>query len=261
MPVIRMQGVVARLDVASALLACVMVVAALVIIWVARLTIGQDVYVSMLGAQGMPTAQWFQVALVLVSLGGGLVAFAARGIRVPVRVLRAWRPAVSLGLAAGFFMLSSQVTCTPGCPVPYGPLFTWPDFVHTTSAVLAFGFACWGMLQLAFAPGRRMLGALSACSAVAVALVAAAGGILSLANWQIGLGSRLEFVATTIAIAWLVSLSVTLVLPPAPRVWWRPRMRQYRRPWPEPSRALSPAASSATAPQQPAGEPDPWAPR
>ena len=46
------------------------VVAALVIIWAARLTIPRDLYVSELGAAGMPTARAFQVALVLIVIGG-----------------------------------------------------------------------------------------------------------------------------------------------------------------------------------------------
>ena len=219
-----------RLDLAAAWSACLLVLVALVIIWVARLSIGRDVYISVMGAPGMPTATWFQVALVLVAVSGGLVAFAARGIRVSPPILRLWRPAVSLACAGGFFLIASQVTCTPGCPLPYGPLFTWPDFTHTTSAVLAFALACWAMLQLSFAPGQRVMAAFSLGCGIAVALVAATGGIMSLAGWEIGLGSRFEFAAATIAIAWLVSLGVTIAMPRPPRLAWRPGRRPLRHP-------------------------------
>lgn len=204
----RSQAVVfiRRLDFVAAVVACTVMLAALAIIWVARLSLGRDVYVSVMGADSMPTAEWFKVALVLVSIGGGLTAYTTRGIQVAPWALRWWRPSISLGLAGGFFLLASQVTCTPGCPVPYGPQFTWPDFIHTTAAVLAFAFACWAMAQLSFAPGRRAMAALSLGSGVAVALIAGAGGIMSLARWETDLGSRFEFAATTIAILWLISV-------------------------------------------------------
>lgn len=244
---------VRRVDVALALIACVLVVGALVIIWAARFSIGRDVYVSVMGADGMPTEGWFQVALVLVSVGGALVAFTVRGIRIARPILRLWRPAMSLGWASGFFLLASQVTCTPGCPLPYGPLFTWPDFIHTTSAVLAFAFACWAMLQLTFAPGRRMLAVLSLSCGLAVALIAATGGIMSLVGWETGMGSRFEFAATTIAIGWLVSLGVTVAMPNAPLTASRPHVQPSHRPWPAVRRERIPVSSDSTARRRSAG--------
>ena len=239
----------------AALVGCVMVLVALIIIWAARLIIGRDVYVSVMGATGMPTAGWFQFALVLVALGGGLIAFASRSIRVSQPVLRWWRPAVSLGLASAFFFVSSQVTCTPGCPLPYGPKFTWPDFTHTTSAILAFTFACWAMLQLTRVSGRRIIAALSLCCGIAVALIAGAGGLMSLANWQVGLGSRFEFAAATIAVLWLVSLGWVIATPNLPLPAWRPGMAPFRRRVPAAPSASSHAVSDATAsrPQADAG--------
>ena len=250
-----------RLESATALLACLLVLVALTIIWGARLSIGRDVYVSVLGAPGMPTAAWFQAALVLVSSGGALVAFSVRGIRVTPPILRVWRPAVSLGWASGFFLIASQVTCTPGCPLPYGPLFTWPDFVHTTSAVVAFAFACWAMLQLTFAPGRHLIAGLSLFSGIAVAIIAATGGIMSLVGWERGIGSRFEFAATTLAIAWLVSLGLAVAVPRSPRPGWLRRRLPSRRPEPAPRPASSLGASGATAEQQTVDGPGLSAPR
>lgn len=227
-----------RLDRAAAGVACLLVTVALGIIWIARVSIGRDVYVSVMGATGMPTADWFRSALMLVAAGGGLAAFVTRAIRVSPPIVRLWPPAVSLACASGLFLLASQVTCTPGCPIPYGPSFTWPDFTHTTSAVLAFAFACWAMLQLTFAADHRLMSRLSLCCGVAVAVIAATGGIMSLAGWDHEVGSRFEFIATTIAIGWLISLALVSAVPPPPPPAWRRGTR--------PSRRLAPALRSVS---------------
>jgi hypothetical protein len=238
------------LDAFAAVVACLCGLAGLSIIWAARLSIGRDVYVSVLGATGMPTAAWFQTALVLLSAAGVLIAFAARGIRVSSPVLRWWRPSASLVFASVFFFAASQVTCTPGCPLPYGPDFTWPDFTHTTSAILAFTFACWAMLQLTQAPGRRLMAALSLCCGIAVAIVAGAGGLMSLANWEVGLGSRFELAATTIAILWLVSLGAVIAVPTSPLPGSRAGMVPFRRRVPAPRPGSSRGGRGATAPRR-----------
>lgn len=195
-----------RVELLCAITGSIAVGLALAIIWVARVSVRRDVYVSELGAVGEPTARWFQAALLLVVFGGCLVAFAARDIRSAAPLLRAWTPAVSLWVACAFFLIASQVTCTARCPLPVGPTFTWQDFTHTTVAVLAFSAACWAMLQVSFRSGNRMLARASLAAGLAVAVVAGAGGILSLARFQAGFGSRLELVATTIAIGWLILL-------------------------------------------------------
>jgi hypothetical protein len=194
----------------ATIFACLCVVVALVIIWVARVSVGRDVYVSELGADGMPTAKWFEAALLLIVLGAAIIAFTARRLRSRLRVLRAWTPAISLWVASGCFLVASQVTCSYGCPVPYGPSFTWQDFIHTTLAVLAFAAACWGMAQIAFARGHRAIAIMSLTAAIVVAVVAGAGGLLSLFQFQVGFGSRLELVATTVAVAWLAVLGASL---------------------------------------------------
>ena len=200
------------LDVAAAIAGCACVLAALAIIWIARLTVTRDVYVSELGAQGEPTAHAFQVALLLIVAGGSLIAFAGRAVRSRLRLLGAWTPAVSLWIASGFFLVASQVTCTSGCPVPYGPRFTWQDLTHIVCAVIAFVAACWAMLQTSFAQGHKVLARLSLASSILVAVLAGTGGLLSLFRFQQGFGSRLEFIATTIAIAWLVVFGVLIAV-------------------------------------------------
>ncbi|WP_213815621.1 DUF998 domain-containing protein [Glaciihabitans sp. dw_435] len=169
----------------------------------ARLSVSRDLYVSELGATGQPTAKQFEIALLLIVVGGSLIAFAGRDIRSRLPVLRVWTPAISLWIASGFFLVASQVTCTSGCPVPYGPSFTWQDLTHITCAVIAFGAAVWAMLQASFARDHRALAIFSRASGAAVAVIAGAGGILSLIGVATGFGSRLEFVATTVAIGWV----------------------------------------------------------
>ncbi|MBK4349093.1 DUF998 domain-containing protein [Lacisediminihabitans changchengi] len=208
-------------ELAATVLGILAVVAALLTIWRARLSIDHDVYVSELGAPDLPTAGDFRVALLLIVVGAALIAFAARSLRSRGRLLTAWIPAVSLWAAAGGFLVASQVTCTAGCPVPYGPDFTWQDFIHTTVAVLAFAAACWGMLQIAFVRGHRGLAIMSLVSAVLVAVVAGAGGILSLLNFQVGLGSRFELVATSIGLLWIALLGGALGARRARELWAR----------------------------------------
>jgi hypothetical protein len=184
---------------------------ALVLLWVARAGIPYDLYVSELGAPGMPTARVFQAVLVLIAGGAALLAGAGRNIRSRARIFRWWPPSLSLVLAGAFFFVDSQVSCTPGCPVPVGPTFTLEDFVHTFSAVLAFAFASWAIMQCAFAIGHPALARISAAAAIAVAAASTAGGLMSLFQFEAVWGSRLEWTATTIGLAWVVVFGVSLV--------------------------------------------------
>jgi hypothetical protein len=190
-------------DAAAALVGSLLVIGALTLIWGARLSIERALYVSEMGATGEPTAAVFKVALLLVVAGGSLIAFASRGVRSSVRILSAWTPAVSLWVACGFFLVAAQVTCTAGCPVPYGSSFTWQDFTHISCAVVAFAASAWAMLQVSFVGGQRGLELFSRVSGVSVAIIAATGGILSLIGFATDFGSQLELVATTVAIGWV----------------------------------------------------------
>lgn len=197
-----------RRDAVMALVGASLVLASLVIIWAARLTVPRELYVSELGADGEPTALAFEAALLLLVAGGVLIAWAVRDLRSRTPGLRAGRPAASLVVACAGFLVASQVPCTAGCPLPVGPTFTAQDFVHTLSAVVAFAAAAWAMLQVAFAPGHRLLSRLSLSAAVSVAVVAGVGGLLSLLQWNDRFGSHLELVATSIGIGWLMVFGV-----------------------------------------------------
>lgn len=198
-----------KLESGGAALGSGLVIFGLVIVWAARISLNRDAYVSEMGAAIEPTAKWFQLALLLIGIGGALIAVAARAIRSRLWLLALWTPAVSLWIAGGLFVVDSQITCTRGCPLPYGASFTWQDLIHTVAAVLAFAAACIAMLQIGFAVGHRGLARFSLLAALLVALIAGAGGILSLLRMHAGFGSRLELLATTVAIAWLATLGFT----------------------------------------------------
>lgn len=200
-----------RRDALLGALGCVLVTAALTVIWLARLDVlgrfpARPIYVSELGAQGEPTAGWFMAAMLALVAGGSLIAWSAREVRAEVRVLALWTPSVSLWVSSGFFLVASQVTCTPGCPLPYGPTFVLQDFLHTLAAVLAFAAACWAMLQAAFARRHRAIAAISATCAILVGGIAATGGLFSLFRFRTDIGAWLEIVATSIAVGWVVLL-------------------------------------------------------
>jgi putative copper export protein len=93
-----------------------------------------------------------------------------------------------------------------------GPGFTWQDLVHTSAAVIGFAGASWVMLQVASDARLKRLARFSLVAALAVALIAATGGILSLLQFGTEVGGLLELVATTVALTWLVGLSLFLAI-------------------------------------------------
>lgn len=199
------------LDRTAAAAGTLLVLASLAIIWVARSTVARDLYVSELGAEGEPTAAWFERALLLLVAGGLLIAWAGRRIRSRAPVLRWWPPSLSLAAASGLFLVASQVTCTSGCPVPrFGPGLSWQDLGHVSAATLAFALAAWTMLQCAFAVGHPAIRRFSMVAAVGVAVISATGGLMSVFDFYASVGSRFEFVATTLGIAWVAVYGVAL---------------------------------------------------
>ena len=187
------------------------VLASLAIIWMLRVDVPREVYVSELGADGEPTAAAFEQALLLLVAGGLAIAGAGRRIRSRASVLRWWRPSVSHAIASLLFLVASQVPCTSGCPVPrFGPDLSWQDLGHVSAAALAFAFAAWAMLQCAFAVGHAVIRRFSFVAAISVAVIAATGGLMSVFDFYAWFGSRLEFVATTLGIAWVAVYGVAL---------------------------------------------------
>ena len=218
-----------RARAAGLVAAAVLAGTGLVLIWVARLSATRFLYVSELGATGEPTAELFRWAMTAVAVGAAITALAipSGALRPRGRILQALPPAVVLLAAAAAFGVASQVTCTRYCPLPVGDAFTWQDLVHTTCAVIGFAGASWVMLQVASDRRMRRLARFSLGCALAVAVIAAAGGILSLLRFGTQVGGVLELVATTVALAWLVGLSALLALETArgPRATQTPTPR------------------------------------
>ena len=197
-------------------LGTVCVLGGLTIIWAARLTYAYPVYVSELGAQGAPTAVPFELALLLIAAGGFSIAVASGHIRSSLRWLDRWAPAASLGFAALCFVLASQITCTSYCPVPLvDPRSTVQDLVHTVSAVLGFGAACFAMLQVAFSARVPRVARFSLISCGAVAMITIVGGLLAIVHIATDVGAWLELIGTTVAIAWIAVYSIALSRVPA----------------------------------------------
>jgi heme A synthase len=209
-------------DVVASLLGAALVATALVLILIARVEYGgTSVYVSELGATGVPTARMFEIALLLIVAGGSLVAFAGKDIRSRLRLLALWMPAVSIWISCGFFLVASQVTCRYECPLPTLSPFDAQDFTHISCAVLAFLFACWAMLQTSFAHDHKVLRRFSLAMAIAVGVISGVGGILSLAQFDTDIGANAELTATTLAIAWVVIYGIVIAAG---------RIRSQRRP-------------------------------
>ena len=191
-------------------LACVLALTGLGLIWAARLSADRFLYVSELGAVGEPTAEVFRWALMTVAVAAALVALCAPRLAPRIRWLAAVPPALVLAGAALAFAVASQVTCTAYCPLPVGPAFTWQDLIHTVCAVLGFAGAALVMLQAAADDRLRGLARFSLVAAIAVAVIAGAGGLLSLLRFATQLGGILELIATSIALLWLSGLAAFL---------------------------------------------------
>jgi hypothetical protein len=193
-----------------------LVLIGLIVLLIARSTLTRAVYVSEMGAAGMPTSTAFSVGLLLIAAGGALVAGGSRGVRSRWRWLSRWLPATSILVASICFAFASQVTCTSGCPLPVGATFSWQDLLHTTAAVLGFAAACVAMLQVASAEGQPVVARFSLIAGVLVAVIAGVGAIFSLTRTLLWLGGNLEFIATAIAILWLAGYGLTLSVVSAP---------------------------------------------
>jgi hypothetical protein len=226
------------------------------LIWAARIVAARFVYVSELGATGEPTAEVFRWGLVLIAAAALIVAICAPRLRPRVRWLAVVPPAAVLAGSALAFGVASQITCTVGCPLPVGSAFTWQDLIHTTCAVLGFAGAAFVMLQVAADRTFRALARFSLISAIAVAVIAGVGGLLSLLRFGTQVGGVLELVATTVALLWLVGLAAFLAVAvrrDAPERTPEPGRTLERTPLPasalaqsQPSQAATPARVAAT---------------
>ncbi|WP_405219766.1 DUF998 domain-containing protein [Agrococcus sp. Ld7] len=202
-------------DALLAVLATGCIVAGAVVIGHARAAAGRFLYISELGALTMPTAASFQVGFVLVIAGILVVAVVLRDVRTRLPLLRRWAPAAALVTAGGCFLVAAAVPCSMGCPSLLSDGAQWRDWVHIAAAVLGFAAGCVAMLQFA-AAGDRWVARLSIVDGLAVATIAATGGIISLARGNTDIGSTLEYIAAGIGLVWLLAMGVVHALPQRP---------------------------------------------
>jgi len=201
-------------DAVVAALAIASLVAGAVVIGVARVQLGIYLYISELGAQSMPTAGLFQAGFVLVVTGILLVGVVVRDVRTRLPLLRRWAPAASLVTAGGLFLVAAAVPCSLGCPSLLTSEAQWRDWVHIVAAVLAFVAGCVAMLQFATA-SDRWVARLSAAGGLGVGVIAATGGIISLARGNTDVGSTLEYIAAGLGVVWMLAMVVVHAAPRA----------------------------------------------
>lgn len=185
-------------------------VTALLIIWSCRAALEGDLYVSAMGAPGMPTAPWFNLALLLVAAAAVMVSSAIPDERSAVRVLSLWGLGATLLVSGAMFAFASVVTCSPGCPVPFSASSTVQDLLHVSAAVLGFAGAVFAMMQVWASTASAVRRAASGAAVLFVGAAALAGAFASLAGWAGGAGGWFEFAATTAALAWLAGLGFSL---------------------------------------------------
>ncbi len=184
----------------------------LVLVWTARLSLGRNAYVSELGADGELTASQFRLALILVAIAGLCVfvsALRCNAQECNARGCGAEGIAWCIITASACFALAATVPCTKGCPFPVGERFSLQDLVHTSVAVAGFALAAIAMLLAWWINRSNSIGCVSLVASISVAVVAGAGGILSLARMGTDFGSWCELIATSMALAWLAYYGVS----------------------------------------------------
>ncbi len=197
-------------DVVVGFLAVLALLLAGVIIVVQRTRYDRFLYVSELGAQGSRSEEMFRWAFVSAVMGIALLSWILRDVQPRGLLLSLWRPALTLAVSAGCFLVASQVTCSRGCPMPFTSAAEPRDGVHIIAAVLGFAAGALAMLQLA-TTADRLMRRISVVSGLLVATIAGTGGLLSLARVNTEVGSSLEFLATGIGLAWLITITVVHV--------------------------------------------------
>lgn len=196
------------------LVGAALLAAGVTIIWLSRLASHTDVYLSEMGASDAPAPLLFNSALLMIALGGALVALGRVGIWSRVRWLAAWSISATLLFACFSIAIASRVTCSPGCPVPFTSGSSAADFVHTLFATLGFAAVGFAIIQAAYARALRPLFAVSIASGVLIILASGLGGLLSIFRFHADLGGWLELAAATVALLWVIVFALVKVAVP-----------------------------------------------
>lgn len=184
--------------------------AGLILIWCCRSVLEGNIYVSAMGAAGMATAPWFNLALLLVAAAAILVATAVPPRRPRHRLLALWSLGTTLIATGALFAFAATVPCSDGCPVPFTPTSTLQDLLHVVAAVLGFAGAVTAVLQVWSSATSVLSRIVSGATMISVAATALAGALASLTGWGSGAGGWFEFAATTIALLWIVGYGLAL---------------------------------------------------
>lgn len=182
----------------------------LIIIWCCRLALSGNIYVSAMGAAGMVTAPWFNLALILVAAAAILVSTAVPHARPRHRILARCSLGATLMATGALFAFTAAVPCSYGCPIPFTPTSTLQDLLHVAAAVLGFGGAVTAVLQAWSSAVSPVARTLSALTMITVSMTAIVGGLASLTGWGSGAGGWFEFAATTIALLWIAGYGLAL---------------------------------------------------
>lgn len=184
-------------------LAVLAAIASMVCIWWARILTPSVAYVSEMGAPGMPHAALLNFSLMLLAVASFLLERALG--KQPGTIVTTTHAVGALLLVSGLmFAIASTVTCTMGCPAPFTPKSTVQDLLHIAAATTGFVTALLAMIVVARISPQPALRAFSVIALLAVAGTAATGAMLSVLQLDTHLGGWMEFLATTVAIAWFV---------------------------------------------------------
>jgi hypothetical protein len=166
-------------------------------------------YVSENGVPGSPHATVYRIGVLGVAVTAALLAIALRRSQVLV--------ALPLAVAAPAIMMSAEVTCTPGCPLPPHAPTTAADLIHAIASFLGVGLFALAMLASAWRG--------STVSRIAVLtgwplLAGTAIGVVAIGRGTVT--GVLERLALTVCVGWLVTFAALHAVAPSPRA---PRVR------------------------------------
>ncbi|GAA2544489.1 hypothetical protein GCM10010435_11300 [Winogradskya consettensis] len=182
-------------------------------------------YVSETGTAGLRFAVAYRTGLILLAAGVALLGLALRPAPRPVAAL--------LGVAAFLAAVSGVVPCTNQCPLPPFEPTTLSDVVHTAASIIGMVMLAGVMAMIGFSSLLRSPALTRALSFFAPAVVAffrpasrrlsavgatlmvplgAALGLTMLFAGRGPVGAILERLALTVAVSWLIGMSLLTIL-------------------------------------------------
>lgn len=161
-----------------------------------------DGYISEAGVVGAPLAGMYRVGVLGHGVAALLLGFAVRGVAIVATRM--------LVLAALLAVVSAEVSCSRGCPLPPYERPTVADLVHTAASIAGLALMAFAMVAVAFSR--------SGCTARSVSRWATPVvlPLLVLALLAVFLGGRgvvsgvLERIAVTATSGWIIAAGVAV---------------------------------------------------